>query len=112
MIEIQNIGSEVLQRHVILFEESEIVLRLRFLPMVSIWVFNVEYNGKSSNGHKLSCKTPHMLSTNFPFDFIVLDNSGNGLDPIDRHDFVNERCSLFMLEPDDIENVRGQPVEV
>lgn len=112
MIQVQNIGNEVLQRHVILFEESEIVLTLRFLPMVSIWVFNVEYKGKSSNGHKLACKTPHMLSTNFPFDFLVTDNNGTGLDPIDRNDFVNERCTLYMLEPLDIERMRGQPVEV
>lgn len=112
MIEIENIGNGALQRHVILFQQSEIILTLRFLPMVSIWVFNVEYKGKSANGLKLSCKTPHMLSRNFPFDFIVLDNSGAGLDPVDRNDFVNKRCSLFMLEPDDIETLRGQPVEV
>lgn len=112
MIRIQNIGNEILQRHVIIFQENEIILTLRFLPMVSIWVFNVEYKGRQSNGHKLSCLTPHMFSTNFPFDFIVTDDSGAGLDPIDRNDFINERCSLFMLEPDDIESIRGQPVEI
>ena len=112
MIEIENIGNETLQRHIILFEESEIELILRYLPITSIWVFNVTYKGKSSNGHKLSNKTPHMLSTNFPFDFIVLDNNGTGIDPVDRNDFVNGRCSLYMLEPDDIERLRGQPVEI
>jgi len=112
MIEIENISNEALQRHVILFEESEITLTLRYLSVVSIWVYNVEYKGKQSNGHKLACLTPHMYSTNFPFDFIVRDNNGTGLDPVDINDFFNERCTLFMLEPDDIEALRGQPVEI
>jgi len=112
VIEIQNIGNEVLQRHVILFQESEIILTLRYLPMVSIWVFNAEYKGRKFNGGKLSVKTPHMLSSNLPFDFLVTDNNGTGFDPIDRNDFVNGRCSLYMLEPDDIERLRGQPIEV
>ena len=112
MIEIENIGNEAVQRHVILFEETEIILTLRFLPMVSIWIFNIEYKGRTANGFKLSTQTPHMLSQNFPFDFIVTDNNGTGLDPIDKNDFLNGRCSLYMLEPDDIEKLRGQPVEI
>lgn len=112
MIRIENIGNETLQRHVILFQETEVILILRYLPMVSIWVMNVEYKGRKANGLKLSTKTPHMLSQNFPFDFLVSDNNATGLDPIDRNDFANNRCTLFMLEPDDIEQLRGQPVEI
>lgn len=112
MIQIENIGSEAIQRHTILFEESEIILTLRFLPMVSIWVYNVQYRGREANGFKLTAGVLHMVSQGFPFDFLVVDNSGLGVDPIDRNDFLNERCSLFMLEAADMERVRGQPVAI
>jgi len=111
-IAIENIGNETLQRHVILFQETEIILTLRFLPMVSFWFYNVEYKGRQANGYKLSTGTPHMLSRNFPFDFIVTDNNNTGIDPINRNDFLNGRCTLYMLEPNEIEALRGQPVEI
>lgn len=112
MIKIENIGNESIQRHVILFNESEIILTLRYLSMVQIWVFDVEYKGKKRNGFKLSIDTFHMLSSNYPFDFIVTDNSNNGLDPMFISDFITDRCSLFMLEANDIENLRGQAIEI
>lgn len=112
MIKIENITGEAIQRHVILFQENEVILTLRFLSMVSIWIIDVEYKGKKAKGFKLSVDTFHMLSSNFPFDFVVNDNSKLMLDPIDVSDFVNGRCSLFMLEPLEIEAIRGVKIEV
>lgn len=112
MLKINNITNESFQRHILLFQESEVIITLRFLSMVSIWVLDVEYKGKKRNGFKLSVDTLHMLSSNYPFDFIVNDNSNFKLDPININDFANGRCSLFLLEPPEIEFIRGVLVEI
>lgn len=101
-----NIGDESFQRHTIIFQESEIILRLRFLPPVEQWLFDIEYEGFELNGIKLSVGVPHMVSSNQPFDFVVTDNSGNGLDPFRLADFTDGRCSLYLLTPDDMFDIR------
>lgn len=109
-VQIENITDEPHQRHVILFEESEIELTLRFLPVVQIWVFSVGYKGAQASGYKLSNDVLHMRSRNFPFDFTVRDLSGAGLDPFRIDDFSTNRCALYMLDADDMETVRDAPV--
>lgn len=107
MRRIQNISNEPIQRHSIIIDEFEVVLRLRFYPKTQHWTFDVEYEGAAVYGIKLSLGVLHMVSANFPFDFAVVDNSGTGLDPFQRDDFVNGRCTLYMLEADEMEEVRG-----
>ncbi|WP_286931338.1 hypothetical protein [Marinobacter sp.] len=48
-----------------------------------------------------------MESRNLPFDFIVTDESGNGLDPFRLDDFEQGRCRLYLLEPEDMLRVRN-----
>ena len=48
----------------------------------------------------------HMVSQNQPFDFEVLDNSGLGIDPFKLDDFSAGRCSLYVLERDDMVSIR------
>ncbi len=112
MIEIENITGEAHQRHTVLFEESEIIVVLRYHPTVEMWAFDVEYKGVQANGYKLSVGVLHMRSRNLPFDFIVTDQSGTGLDPIRLDDFTTDRCALYMLEADDMEDIRGAPVPI
>lgn len=112
MRRVENITAEPHQRHILLFQQSEIVLTLRFYPRTEIWVFDVEYGGRAIYGVKLSVGVPHMVSKNFPFDFLVNDRSNNGLDPFRREDFAEERCRLFLLEPDDMVDVRGGEVSL
>lgn len=110
MVKLENIGSEAYQRHVVTFEESEVVIGLRFHPTVAMWTIDVEYKGIQALGYKLSVNVLHMRSRNYPFDFIVVDNSGNDLDPFRLDDFTVGRCNLYMLGSDDMEGIRNAPV--
>ena len=107
MIKLQNITDEPIQKHTILFERSEVILTLRFYPKVEAWCFDAEYNDKTVYGLKLSAGVLHMLSQNQPFDFIIADNAGIGIDPFKLDDFSSERCSLFMLEARDMIDIRN-----
>ena len=109
---LENIGEEPIQRHTILFQDYEIILTLRFHPTCEMWCIDVEYLGSNIYGVKLSCGVLHMLSKNYPFDFVCTDNSGNGIDPFKRNDFSTNRCSLYMLESDDMQSIRGVPVSL
>jgi len=111
-VQIENITDDANQRHVILFEESEIVLVLRFHPTVQMWTFDVSFNGTTAVGYKLSIGVLHMRSRNLPFDFVVRDQSGTNLDPFRLDDFSTGRCYLYMLDADDMEAIRGAPVPI
>lgn len=101
------------QRHIILFNEFEIILTIRFLPLSQMWIFSCEYKEFKINGQKFSCGTTHLKELNQPFDFIVTDNQNAGLDPMLVDDFSNGRCSIFLLEPDDMTALRnGVEVEL
>ena len=110
MKKLQSITDEPHQRHTVVFEESEITLSLRYLPTVEIWIMDVSYRGRDTRGIKLSTGVLHMRSRNHPFDFIVTDNVGIGLDPIRADDFSTGRCSLYLLEADDMQEIRGAAV--
>ncbi len=109
-VRIQNLTDEPHQRHVLLFEESEIVLTLRFYPTVELWAIDVGYKDRTVSGYKLSVGVLHMESQNFPFDFIVADVEDAGLDPFKIDDFSTDRCALFLLNAADMEVVRDGPV--
>lgn len=110
MRQITNITNENFQRHNILFEEDEIVLHLKYYTMLQQWFFDVEYKAFKLFGKHLSVGTYHMLSSNQPFDFIVLDTSQNGLDPFRADDFQTERTVLLLAEPADLVKKRGRSV--
>ena len=112
MIRIENISGETHQRHTVLFEESEIILTLRFHPTVEMWTFDTEYKGIVASGYKLSIGVLHMQSRNLPFDFVVVDQGSTGLDPIRLDDFSTDRCALYMLEAFDMEAIRDAPVPI
>ena len=107
MIRIQNITSEPIQRHTIIFQESEITLVLRFYPRNQVWCFDAEYKDWAVYGIKLSLGVRHIKSQNKPFDFFVTDRSNNGIDPFRSNDFSGDRCRLYMFEPDEMVNIRG-----
>jgi hypothetical protein len=102
-----NLTDEPIQRHTILFEESEVILTIRFFPKTEMWCFGAQYKEKSVFGLKLSVGVLHMVGQNQPFDFIVSDNSNNGIDPFRRDDFSSGRCSLFILDTADMIQVRN-----
>lgn len=112
MRRIDNIGSETLQRHTILFQESEIVITLRFSPTVELWTMDVEYKDFVIYGVSLVVGVLHMESSNQPFGFVVQDTTGFGLDPFRRNDFIEGRNALYLVEPDEMTDVRGIEVQV
>ena len=113
MRQIVNITQSADQQHTIALEDQEIILSLRFYPTIEQWNFDVEFKEKKVLGVKLSLGTLHTVSANLPFDFIVLDGSGEGVDPFKVDDFVTDgRCKLYILDPEDMEEIRGVPVEI
>lgn len=112
MLKILNIGNETYQRHLILFEEQEIELKLRFLPTQEIWVMDVNYKDTQILNVKLSINVLHIRNFNLPFDFIVIDNSGEDIDPFLKDDFKSNRCTLYLVEASEMQKIRGLKVEI
>lgn len=110
MIRIQNITNEPIQRHTIVFQESEVVITLRLYPRMQMWAIDAEYKDWAVHGLKLSLGVLHMASQNKPFDFAVVDKSGTGIDPFQSTDFSSGRCELYMFEPDEMAIIRGAEV--
>lgn len=112
MQEILNIDDNAYQKHFLIFEESEIILELRYLSPVQQWFISAEYGDKSIKNAKLSCGSIHMRAVNFPFDFFVIDNYGYGMDPFRLTDFSDGRCTLYLLDADEMQTIRGTSVEI
>lgn len=110
--EIQNITNESGQTHRVLFNDIEVILTLRFLSQTECWIFNVEFDGKKASGIRLCLGVAHMISRNFPFDFIVVDNSTSQLDAFRIDDFSEGRCSLILLDNNDMEIIRDAKVPI
>jgi hypothetical protein len=110
MRQIENITTDPIQDHTIFFDESEITLTLRFYPRTQIWCFDVEFGEWAVYGIKCSVGVLHIRSQNKPFDFFVTDESGSGIDPFQLSDFSTGRCNLYMLESDDMVEIRGDEV--
>lgn len=112
MRKLLNITDDISQRHTIIFQESEIDLVLKYHPTAQFWSMDLDYKDHTVRGHKLSLSVLHLRSRNLPFDFTVTDSSGTGLDPYRRTDFSTGRCDVYLLESDDMDTVRGAPVEI
>jgi len=111
MRKIIDITSDASQEHTVTLEDNELVLSLRFLSVVACWFMDVDYKGKKITGVKVSNSTLHMDAKGYPFDFYCVDNSGFKLDPYKLDDFESARCSLYILDPADMEEIRGVAVE-
>lgn len=111
MIKVKNITDETYQQHSILFEKQSITVELRFLPQVERWMLSASFQGRSVTGIFLSLGVLHINNSLFPFDFIVKESSGTGIDPFKADDFTS-RCTLYMLEAQDMIDIRGLPVAI
>lgn len=106
----ENITSENVQRHSVFFNDIEATVILKYCPQVQSWFFDCEIGSKAAYGIRLSCGTLHMVSRNMPIDFLVVDNTGQGVDPFLSNDFVSGRCSIVILDNESMEEIRGQEV--
>lgn len=107
MIQIENITADPHQRHTLLTDAGQVVIVLRFLPVVQIWVMDIEHEGRAQRGVKLSASVLHIRSFNFPFDFTVVLTDDTGIDPFRRDDFETGRCELYFVTPADMVDLRG-----
>lgn len=110
MRRVENITAAPYQRHTLLLDDQELTLELRFLPAVQIWIMNVEYLGRWQRGIKLSASVLHLRSFNFPFDFTVDLTDDSGIDPFRLDDFLNQRCELYFVTPEEMTELRGQEI--
>lgn len=107
MIQVENITADPHQRHTLLTDAGQVVIVLRFLPVVQIWVMDVEHEGRAQRGVKLSASVLHIRSFNFPFDFTVVLTDDTGIDPFRRDDFETGRCELYFVTPAEMVDLRG-----
>lgn len=107
---IQNITDAPAQKHTLIFNDIQVILKLRFLSTIESWIFDLEYGDNTIYGVKLSVGVLHIASSNFPFDFEVYDASGNGTDPFRLTDFSSGRCVLYLYDNENMERVRGTGV--
>ncbi len=112
MRQIDDLTEETIQRHVIAFEQDEIVFTIRFHPFTAIWTFDLTFKENSVNGVKLAVGVLHIRSENFPFDFVVSDESGKDLDPFRASDFSEGRNILYIMDAADMESIRGTAVKI
>lgn len=115
---IENITSEYNQDHFLEFSRGFALVKLIFHAPVQMWTMNVTYTraGDESpqrpiNGVKLSLSTTHIKHRNWPFDFTVIDTTGNGVDPFRADDFESGRCELYFITPDEMIQIRGVDVQ-
>lgn len=113
MIQLNNITEEPIQLHTIPldFSDNDLKLTIRFYPTIQAWYVDVEWNKNFVKGVKLSLGVLHILSSNLPFDIVVGDTSGNGIDPFRIDDFVAGRCTIGILNNEEIASIRGVTVE-
>jgi len=110
---VTNIGVEPIQTQTFFFAGSDDPVRitLRYYGLIEAWYMDIRWRDRVSSGIKLSLGVLHILSTNLPFDFFVVDNGNTGIDPFRLDDFIEGRCSLGFMEPDEMIEIRGVKVD-
>lgn len=115
---IENISDEYNQLHVLEFDRGITNLNLVYEAAVQMWKMNVEFTRaddaqpqKPIYGVKLSLSTLHFEHRNWPFDFTVVDTTGNGVDPFRSDDFSSGRCELYFITPEEMIQIRGVDVQ-
>lgn len=87
-------------------ELINIILNFRF----DNWLMNVSYKDKELNGLRLSSAVLMLEGRNFPFE-IIIDDKGQGLDPFSAEAFEDGIFDFYILERDEVVNIRGYEVE-
>lgn len=93
------------------FEDNDIHIKIKYLSIVQIWSMNILYKDIQINGIKLSCGVPHLRAKNLPFDFLLENNIKSGFDPYLESDMSDGSYTLYLLEREDMNEIRGYEVE-
>jgi len=104
------IGEEPKQTITILFEDTLIILTIKFRPIIQSWTMDINFRDELLvNGKKLVIGLPLLKQFNKPFDIVLQENQNTGIDPFKQDDFTS-RVSVFLLERDDLIELRGYDV--
>lgn len=98
MIEVGNITNEINQQHIILKDDGDVTLVLRFHDTIHQWTADILRNNKARYGIKLAIGVRHIKGANMGIDLVIQDTSGLGIDPYKTDDFASGRCVLGVID--------------
>ena len=99
-----DIEADELQEFKIPFEDSLITIILSFRD--GYWFMNTSYKDKVVNGLKLSSAVLMLQGKNLPFE-ILIDDKGLGTDPFSVDCFELGIFDFYILEREELEDIRG-----
>lgn len=106
-----SISNDAHQSHVFVYEDKKIEIEVRYLTTVELWYIDVLVDDTIIlKGVSLSCGVPMLNQNNTPFGFYLQDNSTLGIDAFNLDDFSNGRITLYLLEREDLIELRGYDV--
>lgn len=104
------VTGEPKQKITILFEDTVIILVLKFRPTAESWTADITFrDAPLVDGKKLTMGVALLRQFNKPFDIVLQENQNTGIDPYKQDDFIS-RVSIFLLERDDLIQLRGYDV--
>lgn len=95
------------QQFTLLIPDGEVTFTIYYGSVVESWFFDVSYMGRTTRGVRIAVGTPHLLSQNYPFDFVAQDESKKGVDPFRRSDFVEGRTTLYILSAQEVQQIKS-----
>jgi len=104
------IGTEPKQKITILYEDTQIIIDVKYRPITQSWTMDINFRDEALvNGKKLVIGLPLLKQFNKPFDIVLQENQNTGIDPFKQDDFTS-RISVYLLERDDLIELRGYDV--
>lgn len=104
------IGLEPKQKITIPYEDTSIVLEIRFRPTIASWTVDITFRDVTIvNGKRLVMGNLLLKQFNKPFDITLKENNNTGIDPYKIDDF-KQRVSIYLLERSDLIEIRGYDV--
>ena len=103
-----DIDSTPFQEFLVPFEDENIRIILNFRQ--GSWFMSLNYLDKDLNGIRLASAVLMLTGKNLPFE-ITIDDKGSGIDPFAVDSFEREFFDFYILERDEVIEIRGFEVE-
>lgn len=103
-------GKEPKQKITILFEDTSIIIEIRYRPTIQSWTIDITFRDEVLvSGKRLTAGLMLLKQFNKPFDITLKENQKTGLDPFLQDDF-EKRFTVFLFEREDVKELRGYDV--
>lgn len=110
MYRVNGITADPHQSHTLLMDDRQIVLTLRFLPVVQSWFMSLAYEDWRIDNIRLALNVSLISQSNQPFDFVVTDTDGLGVDPMTERCFETGRIELYFATAEELQEIRKYEV--